>query len=357
MKVTDYDILIVGAGPAGSVAARAAAEAGMRVLVVERRNRVGIPVQCAEFIPAMLLGQLDIQQRDFIAQKTEGMLTFLPGEPVHQTPAPGYVIHRDLFDQVLADTAVLAGAELLTGTHAVSLDNSGVVTLKNLTRNSFYVRAKVIIGADGPQSTVGKWAGVVNDHLLSGVQVTLPLCRPLTCTEVYFEHHITGGYGWLFPKGDVANVGLGVTKDAMSLQRPRLLLNKLVERLVTEGKVEENSLAYAAGWIPAVPMRSAVAGNIILTGDAAGHTHAITGAGIFTAISTGKMAGGWAARAVEENDLAILKKYDEEWQDLFGDTLQLAAERRSLMEESWDDFDTIIKRCWVAFREYYANDG
>jgi geranylgeranyl reductase family protein len=345
---------VVGAGPAGSVAAQAAAEAGARVVLVERRTKVGLPVQCAEYIPAMLLGQLRIS-RDFIAQRTEGMRTFLPGEEVHETRAPGYVIHRDRFDQALAETALAAGAELITATRVLSMDADGRVNLKPKKKAGFKIRPRIIIGADGPHSTVGRWAGRVNDHLLPGVQVTLPLTRSLAHTEVYFDPQIPGGYAWLFPKGEVANLGLGLTK-ALAPPRATLgLLEGFAQRLAAEGKVENRPLAHAAGWIPAEPVRSAVRGNILLAGDAAGHTHPITGAGIFAAVTTGKLAGGWAAEAAAADYLGLLAQYDEEWQDLLGGTLRRAAQRRALMESRWDDFHAIIKTCWVAFREYYAH--
>lgn len=75
-----YDILVVGAGPAGAAAARTAARTGVSVLLVERKNKVGLPVQCAEYIPAMLLGKLNLG-REFVAQSVRGMKTFRPHSP------------------------------------------------------------------------------------------------------------------------------------------------------------------------------------------------------------------------------------------------------------------------------------
>ena len=66
------------------------------------------------------------------------------------------------------------------------------------------------------------------------------------------------------------------------------------------------------------------------------------------------MAGKWAARAIGKGDLDLLRRYEEEWRDLFGDTLERAYERRCLWERHWDRFDDITKRCWVAYRDYYA---
>lgn len=353
MAFIDCDILVVGAGPAGASAASAAAEAGKQVLMVERRNRIGIPVQCAEYIPAMLLGQIDIK-RDFIAQKISGMLTILPDEPIRKMSAPGYIINRDLFDQSLAANSVAAGVKLMIGTSAVSIDESSVVTLQSTYKKIVYASPKIIIGADGPHSTVGQWAGLLNAHFLFAVQCTLPLNQMLEYTEVYFDPSFSGGYAWLFPKGKEANVGLGVSCSLSTPRKARHQLEKFVDRLKKEGKVKQNPKKYTAGWIPAVPVRNAVAGNIVLVGDAAGHSHPITGAGNFTAVSIGEMAGRWAAKAIEKNDLQLLHQYDMEWQDLFGETLQKGAEKRARMEAHWPEFKTIIKSSWVAYPEYYA---
>ena len=112
------DILVVGAGPAGGAAALTAARLGTRVLVVDRKQVVGVPVQCAEYIPAMLLGRLNLD-KSFIVQRTRGMKTYLPGEPVKETRAPGFTIHRDLFDQAMIRAAADSGAELLVSTRAL----------------------------------------------------------------------------------------------------------------------------------------------------------------------------------------------------------------------------------------------
>ena len=113
-------------------------------------------------------------------------------------------------------------------------------------------------------------------------------------------------------------------------------------------------IAATAGWIPAEPVRKAVYGCVALVGDAAGHTHPITGAGIFAAVVGGGMAGKWAGRAIEEKDSGLLNRYDDEWQDLMGDTLNRAHRRRCHMEENWNDFGATVQKCWVAYRDYYA---
>lgn len=353
MTASDWDVLVVGAGPAGSSAALAAVRQGTRVLLIERRRQVGLPVQCAEYIPAMLKGQLGLKGY-YVVQKIEGMRTFLSGQEVKEMVAPGYIIRRELFDQTLVAAARKAGAKVRCATQATAINPEGDVTLSPRDGPAYTIRPKVIIGADGPLSTVGRWVGSVNHHLLPGVQMTLPLVAPLAWAEVYFDPQIVAGYGWLFPKGKVANVGLAMLRPSRGQPSPGKVLDSFIRRLETDGKICGVPVAHTAGWIPAEPVRNAVHGKIMLVGDAAGHTHPITGAGIFAAVTCGKMAGKYAATAAAANDMTLLRSYDREWQDLLGDTLARAHHRREQMEAGWSEFDTIVKRCWVAYREYYA---
>ena len=352
MNTYDCDILIVGAGPAGSSAALTAACEGMRVLVIERRAMIGTPVRCAEYIPAPLLGEVNLG-RHFVVQAVRGMRTILPGGDIKETLAPGFTIRRDLFDQALANAANDAGAEILLSTRALSRDN-GEVLIKRTHGLCSKVKTRVIIGADGPHSTVGRWIGSVNRNLIPAVQVRVALVRPMEFTEVYFDKEIYGGYGWVFPKGLEANVGLG-KKERQNRRGPIVsLLRRFVERLTKEEKIKPGPCESFAGWIPAEPIRKVTRDNVLLVGDAAGHTHPITGAGVSQAVICGRMAGRWAAHAIESDDLGLLSEYDKEWRDLFGPTLDRAFKRRQLLEKEWDRLEEVIKHCWVAFREYYA---
>ena len=347
------DILVVGAGPAGGATALAAARRNKRVLVVDRRQIVGMPVRCAEYIPAMLMGRLDLG-KSFIVQKTRKMKTFLSGEPVREMRAPGFTIHRHLFDQAMICAAIDSGAGLMTSTRAVQRIDYETVLLKRSDGQYLLTRAKIIVGADGPLSTVGRWVGAVNNNLLPGVQATMPLAEPMDWTEVYFDPEIYAGYGWLFPKKDVANIGIGLKRTPHNPKRTRAVLEQFISRLRASGKVTGQVAGYAAGWIPAGPVRQAAYGNVLLVGDAAGHTHPITGAGIANAVVCGEMAGRWAAKAVEMDDPGVLQHYDDHWQDLLRHSLDHAHQRRQTMESCWQDFAETVRSCWIGFREYYA---
>ena len=143
---SQFDVLIVGAGPAGSAAACAAASRGARVLVVERKQCIGAPVQCAEYIPALLLGKVELG-REFTVQAVKGMKTYLPDAPEKKTRAPGYIIHRDRFDRAMARKARAAGAKIMLSTRALRMDSEGYVALVDGDGSTITLRPKVLIGA------------------------------------------------------------------------------------------------------------------------------------------------------------------------------------------------------------------
>jgi digeranylgeranylglycerophospholipid reductase len=115
----EYDLLVVGAGPAGCAVACEAAKAGLCVLVVERKSTVGVPVRCAEYVPAPLVGELGLG-RAFVVQPVKGMKSILPDGEVKETVAPGFTVRRDLLDQAMAHAAQEAGATFQLATHVVS---------------------------------------------------------------------------------------------------------------------------------------------------------------------------------------------------------------------------------------------
>lgn len=350
MKQETTDILIVGAGPAGSSAALSAVKKGVDVTVIDRRAVIGVPVRCAGAIPARLLGELNVG-KDFVIQSVRGMKTILPDDETKVSDAPGFIIHRDRFDQALAREAGEAGARFLRSTRAVSLMGTDTVVVEGKTGGRFSIKARVIIGADGPHSRVARWIGAGPPPLIPAMQVRMALVRPLEFTEVYLHPDILAGYGWLFPKGDEANVGLGMKGSGTSIRKT---LDLFVSRMVRDGKVQDGAHDTIGGWIPVGPVKETVSHNILLAGDAAGQTHPITGSGIFSAITCGRFAGKAAARAILQHDLSLLETYDTAWKDLFGDTLNRAFQRRQYMEKEWSRFNEIIKSCWISYRAYYA---
>ncbi|MGM0403834.1 MAG: geranylgeranyl reductase family protein [Thermodesulfobacteriota bacterium] len=355
MKTISCGILVVGAGPAGAAAALAAAKAGGHVILADRRKTIGVPVRCAEYVPAQLIGELNLG-KPFVVQSIKGMKTFLPNGETTVTLAKGFMINRDRFDQCLAKAAAGHGAEHMLCTQVVGREADGTIIARHCGDPPVFtrIRASVIIGADGPHSTIGRWVGARNRDLLVGLQVSMPLVHAQDYTEVYFDPEIFGGYGWFFPKKNLVNIGVGMRPAAISGKSPPHVLKTFVQRFLDQKRIGEEVLCRTGGHIPAEARRRAVFGDIILVGDAAGHTHPVTGAGIFSAVTCGEMAGRWAAAAVKKGDRSLLQEYEAEWQDLFGETLQRGHRRRRLLESQWHNLPQIIKQTWVAYREYYA---
>ncbi len=359
----EIDVLVVGAGPAGSCAARTAALAGARVLILELGRQVGVPVQCAEYVPARLRDVLgEAWNEQVVEQKVDIMRTFLPDGSVCETPAPGMLINRAVFDQHLATLAICAGADLRTETRVVEVKEGRVIARQRRSSELLEVKPKVIIGADGPRSTVARaMAGQIADNGVSkalyarslvAIQCRVRLPCPLASTEVYFDPLYVGGYGWRFPKGEVANVGVGLYLEAGI--SPKAALSHLMARL---GMTRRDILGYGGGTIPCCgPLPRTRINNVLLVGDAAGQTHPITGAGIAAACLCGQMAGRAAARAALSDNLLYLDEYEREWRAWLEGPLTRAAARRREMDAGWSNdppaLAELLRRTWIAFPEY-----
>lgn len=351
--IEQVDVLVVGAGPAGCAAARAAATEGVRVLLVERRPTVGIPVQCAEYVPAQIVGHIPVPAR-CIAQHIHTLHTHLPDGTIVETPAAGYILDRMLFDKALAVAAHQVGAEIWIGARASSVTDHAshlTVEVKRGARKEA-VRCRVLIGADGPRSTVGHCIGQTNAEFIDALQVEVVLPVPSASTHIYFDPLYRGGYGWLFPKGETANVGVGVSRKMGG--DPQEALAHLLERLeIREGAI----VSRTGGLVPSGgPVGSLCVGNTLLAGDAAGHTHPITGAGIFSAVVGGALAGQVAARAIKNGDPAVLGEYAKEWTAWMGGPLRHALDKRRYLDQRWSAdpvaLSNTIRETWVAFKGY-----
>ncbi|MHB1390102.1 MAG: geranylgeranyl reductase family protein [Thermoleophilia bacterium] len=352
----DCEVLVIGAGPAGSVAAAAAAREGADVILLERRRVVGQPVQCAEHLPLQTVREFGLGATDVVVQYIEAMRTHLPDGQVVVTPARGAICHRDRFDRHLAALAESAGARLMTGTRASGYDG-GVVTAV-AGEKQFQLRPAVIVGADGPCSRVRKWMGSGSNEFVNGGQHQLPLARELNTTEIFFRRYIPGGYGWLFPKGDMANVGVGV--DRRFGVTPSRALKMLTAELIETGFLRANTATGATGGlIPVSGMTRVRMDNMILAGDAAGHCHPVTGAGVPSAIFAGRMAGEAAARAAAAGDPELLGEYEESCSLFIRDSWEQAVEKRRLLNHDWQKDDRelsrSLKKNWIAFKEYYED--
>jgi len=355
MPLETPDVLVVGLGPAGSRAAATAAAAGLSVVALERRESAGTPVQCAEFVPALIEHDVPFV-RSVTAQKIARMLTFSGDEAPEVTDHfHGLMIDRSAFDRALAQQAARNGAECRYGETVWSIRADGIVQ----TSAGASLKPRVLIGADGPRSRVGHAISQINRDLVDTRQVSVPLILPHDATDIFLSPDYRGGYGWLFPKGAVANVGLGVAFESRSLLKP--MLTALCRRLADQRRIGTRAFALTGGAIP-VGGRLRAAGYlgrtaVLLAGDAAGLTNPVTGAGIASAVQSGALAGRAAADFLGDCARAV-DSYEEELGDIFDAALNRALRRRREVLAHYQDGGRpsarILSDGWIASPQYWA---
>ncbi len=395
IRFDSFEILVVGAGPAGCCAAAAAARAGVPTLLIDAKSRIGELPHCGEFVPRQLLQDLQFSE-DCIVQSVDSMETHVvdfsalstsTGEPemtsrlldadaaslssshkeslkragtIVETKSPGFMIDRARFDRTLAREAAAAGATVLSSTRLIRCDRDCWNDYWVLKYNSEQVRTRpyFIIAADGALSTVASLTGRGRPEILTGIQIEAPLTNLQDRTFIFLHPAINGGYGWLFPKGNVANVGIGMKPG--SAPHPRKVFEAfrgMIERL---GLIGPGRLARSSGVIPVSGLRKSLVlgsvsfGGVVFCGDAAGLTHPITGAGIAQAAFSGHLAGVSAAAAVKTGDWKHLHNYEAEIRGRYGGPLRHAVDKRTLMVSRWKDpdFAATCKQTWIAFKEY-----
>lgn len=349
------ELLVIGLGPAGASAAALAAEAGLDVLGVERSGRIGDPVQCAEFIPTPMMRYA--REGQVFRQPIEGMKSMLPSGAVEQSDFPGLMIDRGEFDRTIARRARTAGAELHEGTRLDRLDAGARRAWLSGPAGEFEVSYRLLVAADGPHSSVARLLGLPALKTVNTRQYTVPLRTPYRDTDIWLADDFPGGYAWLFPKGEYANLGLGADKRfERDMKAP---LDALHAQLVRQGLVGEEILYRTGGAIPVGGLRERlVEGDVLFVGDAAGLTHPISGAGIPAAVISGDAAGRAAAAFLRDDDADALEGFEEDLRDQFEVTLRRAVARREELERIWRTAqaheDQPMRRGWIAFPEYFA---
>lgn len=348
------DVLVVGLGPAGARAAYEAARGGASVIAIDKRAEIGVPVQCAEFIPLPLAAHA--QGQGVIRQRVAGMKSMLPSGAVEVSDFPGLLIDRAAFDQALAAEAAQAGAQLMCDTTLEGLDAEAGVARVRVAGQTQHVAHRVLVAADGPHSKVAALLGLPTLKTVHTRQYTVPLTAPYADTDIWLSNDFPGGYAWLFPKNEVANLGLGLDRRfGDDLKAP---LDALHRRLVDEGRVGAEVLARTGGLIPVGGLRARlVEGRTLFAGDAAGLTHPITGAGIAAAVISGTRAGQ-AAAAWLHGTASAFDDFEEDVRDQFEASIARAVAVRTELERIWNTplagDDAMHRRGWIAFKDYFA---
>jgi digeranylgeranylglycerophospholipid reductase len=324
-----YDVLVIGGGPAGALAARTAAEKGLTACLVEKRPAIGAPVRCAEGIGREALLEFIDPDPRWISAEMQGAAIVAPDgfcmklESSMAGSKVGYVLDRKFFDRELVWRAAEAGADVAVKSRASApLLECGVVTGAKIEYCGTItdVKADIVIAADGVESKFSKWCGIDTTvpvrEIMSSVQYVM--------TDIDIDEHTTifylgnevapEGYLWIFPKGKrTANVGIGISgRKSGKGHRAKDYLDKFVRKTFPDGKTIE----YIPGGVSVCrPLDCTVAAGLLIAGDAARVVDPLTGGGIYNAMYTGRLAAEVAADCIGRGDTSkkALMAYDKAW--------------------------------------------
>lgn len=357
---TEWDVLIVGAGPAGCGAGIGAAEAGARALVIDRKKEIGTPVQCGEVVGKSLLDMCGIDLPPSAVCGRQKFTRFILDRRLminnHEEYWASVTVERKILDKHLAQSAALSGASVQADTRLVSLEmeNDLVREARLINRGrEVDVKPKVLIAADGVHSTVSKLIGkrvFPRGEIANGIEFEMVSRQDLPpCMQIFLEPEIGLGYGWIIPKGRRrANVGMGIVgeiKDRRSRLEEWIQTNPMVSKYFDLGGVLEVKQGEAP--IPGYgggPRK----GNILFVGDSAGQTLAFVGEGIIPSFACGRIAGSVAALASQAGDLSLLRKYDAILSETMGEELRLGAGIKDLIVRTWMRYDISMSTKVVA---------
>ena len=338
MTDSNFDVVIVGAGPAGLYAAEILAAQGVEVAVIEKDRIPGKNKPCGGFLTLKGVTEGKIPQ-NIIERSTTGISISMPGRPIRHVDYPsavGIQLTREALGRHLCKQVENAGAKVFLQQQVIRCereDSRWRIRLKGST-TEFY--APLLIGADGVTSVVARETGLrtrfLNDQLGITIQARIRLSeeeiskRFGTRMEVYYGRDICPfGYLWIFPKRKSVYVGVGSLLSTFTGRLQDYLHNFIInhphgKKQLAGGKIQLVERAL----VPLTYERKSVADGVLLVGDAAGHCSAITGEGIHYAISAGIIAGKIVGAAIKKGDIShrFLRRYEKQWDRAFGSDLK-----------------------------------
>ena len=341
MLDNEYDVVVIGAGPGGSVAARNLARFGYKTLLLEKRERIGYPVRCGEASTNLAdletYGPID---EDCIETIINGLFIYGPDGVNIEVPKPnmGLMLNRLKFDPWLAHLAANDGVEVVTCARATSVsevqgdcrivrvslgqgDGNGKVTETSTQE----IRAKMVVGADGVESQIGRMVGLKSGQLpnltCTGVDIEVKglLTKPDYLTFWQGHDFINDGYIWSFPKqrSNVTNFGAGFIVPSKPGPNIYEVTLEWLEKLFPGAKINHT----VGGLVPVSGiLKQYTLDRFALVGDAAHHTNPLTGGGIAAAMRAGRFCAQRVDEGFKAHDLSqkFLQGYEKHCYSYFG---------------------------------------
>lgn len=336
-----YDVIVVGAGPAGSTVAKSLAEKGIHVIVLDKatfpRDKPcggGLPTRVMKRFPYIepFIDSVSYGTRMY-SNSLRYKFDFIREKPFLM------MVLRYKFDHDLLNLAIQAGAEFQGGKSIVDVviqKEKAVVMLED----GQSIEAQMVVGCDGMHSVVAEKTKL--SKKLEVLCISLMQEQPLTQKQLtsfftkkkiaylFIKAQGVAGYGWLFPKKNYVNIGIGEFQSAVSRARPKKPLKETYEAFIST--LKEQKLLPAdfpienlrGATLPIFPLENTYGDRVLLCGDAAGFINPISGEGIYYAMASGDIAASVIAEGLKENNLTkkFLAEYQKRWIADFGKDLK-----------------------------------
>lgn len=339
----NYDVVVVGAGPAGATAAKFLAEKGIKVLLLDK-SRFPRDKPCGGVLSIRTLKRFPYISENLVssyAYECNISSSSLKNQFHVQTkdPISAFVIRKD-FDHGLVKLAVQSGVTFRDG---VSVTDFQLINDKVLLQlaNGESVESRLVIGADGVWSIIAKKAGLGQHYPFIGrcLYQEVPLSASLldqyfsgmNKASLFVKFMGVDGFGWVVPKKDCVNIGIGEIQPsaAQRVKKPPLkeVYRQFIHILKKENVIPStiDSETMRGGALPIRPFKRTYADHVLLCGDAAGQMNPLTGDGIHYAMSAGMFAADIAAKSLERKstNALSLSEYQRLWVNDFGGEIKI----------------------------------
>jgi digeranylgeranylglycerophospholipid reductase len=342
------DVIIIGAGPAGSSCAKKLAENGFSVKIYDRREELGVPVRCGEGLSENAQELIGKIPANCISQKIKGARVYAPNNKYLEAVLEqgGLVLDRRVFDKWLAEQAVKAGVEIQKNTLITDfIKENGYY--KGVKGENFEEKAKIIVCATGAESSLRKSLNIFSklnlidsclQYKMSGIDIESDFIH------IYLGNEIAPrGYAWIFPKGkDKANIGVGIIPGE---KNPKYYLDKFVNnhQELKKGGID----LIEGGCVPVGGLlKDMVDNGLLICGEAAHQVNPIHGGGIKEAIISGQLAADVISECLNKKDVSkkALSKFNELWWEKRGNHLKKVERLREVVEKLSDkDLNDLVE--------------